>query len=588
MKKFTLSLVAILLSVWCFGQNKPAKTEVSSLSQSKTSFTNENQSLHQPQPKIFYSSEKSSAKADYMTQNFDGTWLSGSWTQTILLTAKTWQQNNPSATPFTTVDPSSLYSAICPYSLPTELQNEYLKTPNITGTSGAISLFLKFWAGYSYNWLPVGGQGNPGATLRCLISTNSGTSWTTLWDANNTPLFTAWGWHQILVDISAYKTAPFMLAWQVTGADGDLMALDNVAVYEPPSNDIGISAITSPMTTCNLLSSSEPIVVTISNYGYSPISNFNVSYKVNNNTPVTANYTGTINSGQTATYTFSGANAANLSVGGTYTIKAYSSLSGDVLASNDTSTSVIKVGAANVPFSMGFETTEDISGWTLNDANLDTYYWGLYSSGTYAHTGTQYISYPYNMSSAADDWFWTKCTNYIAGTNYVLKFWYAQELSSYVESLRVKIGSSNSIAAMTTQLVNLPSISNTSYIQSITNFTVPTSGVYYIGFQCYSAADQGDLNIDDISVDIYVDVNENSEAAKYNVFPNPANNLISVNAPEHIKQITIVNTLGAVVQNETVNSNSVALNTSSLQNGLYFIQIETANGIVTKKIQIIR
>ena len=86
-----------------------------------------------------------------------------------------------------------------------------------------------------------------------------------------------------------------MLAWQVTGADGDLMALDNVAVYEPPSNDIGVSAITSPMTTCNLLSSSEPIVVTISNYGYSPISNFNVSYKINNNTPVTANYTGTIN-----------------------------------------------------------------------------------------------------------------------------------------------------------------------------------------------------------------------------------------------------------------------------------------------------
>ena len=379
-----------------------------------------------------------------------------------------------------------------------------------------------------------------------------------------------------------------MLAWQVTGADGDLMALDNVNVLEPPANDAGVSAITAPVTTCNLLSSAENIVVTILNSGSSAISGFNVSYKVNNNTPVTAIYSGTINGGTSASYTFTGANAANLSTAGTYSIKAYTSLTGDALATNDTAYTTITVGTTSIPFTMGFESTEDLNGWTVADNNTDGYTWGLYSDAANAHTGTDFIGYSYNTASAADDWFFTKCTTYNSGTNYVLKYYYKGSSALYTERMRVYRGSSNTVAAMTTQLVNLTSITNTTYTLSSTNFTVPSTGTYYLGFQCRSAADQDLLMIDDISVDVVLGIDNNGISLQTEVFPNPASNLITVNSKEKIKQLTLLNIVGSVVYKQLVDANNANINTISLQNGIYFVQIETEQGIVTKKIQIVK
>jgi len=588
MKKFTLLLIAIAVSFSSIGQIKTQQTIKSPLVLSKTSLGTTNQNLESGNSKIYFPTKHSQAKATYLTQNFDGTFLPTGWTQSILLTTKTWMQGNPSADPFTNIDPTNVYSTICPYSLPAETQNEWLKTPSISGTSGAAALFLEFWAGYSYDWLPAGGQGNPGATLQCKISTDGGSTWNLLWDANNTPAFTGWVWRQVLIDISAYKSAPFMLAWQVTGADGDLMALDNVNVLEPPANDAGVSAITAPVTTCNLLSSAENIVVTILNSGSSAISGFNVSYKVNNNTPVTAIYSGTINGGTSASYTFTGANAANLSTAGTYSIKAYTTLTGDALATNDTAYTTITVGTTSIPFTMGFESTEDLNGWTVADNNTDGNTWGLYSDAANAHTGTDFIGYSYNTASAADDWFFTKCTTYNSGTNYVLKYYYKGSSALYTERMRVYRGSSNTVAAMTTQLVNLTSITNTTYTLSSTNFTVPSTGTYYLGFQCRSAADQDLLMIDDISVDVVLGIDNNGISLQTEVFPNPASNLITVNSKEKIKQLTLLNIVGSVVYKQLVDANNANINTISLLNGIYFVQIETEQGIVTKKIQIVK
>ncbi|MEI6123209.1 MAG: choice-of-anchor J domain-containing protein [Bacteroidota bacterium] len=586
MKKTLFLIVAIAITVSCFGQIKSSQTKQGTKYLSKTWLNADNQNLLNSKPKVIQPTGFSQAKVNYMTQNFDGTFVPTGWTQTILLTTKTWMQGNPTADPFTNIDPTNVFSAFCPYSLPAETQSEWLKSPSITGTSGAAALFLQFWAGYSYDYLPAGGLGNPGATLQCKISSDGGSTWTTLWDANNTPAFTGWVWRQVLVDISAYKSAPFMLAWHVSGADGDLIALDNAVVLEPPANDAGVSGISSPITTCSLLSSSQNIVVTIQNSGSSPISGFDVSYKINNGTAVTANYTGTIAGGASAVYTFTGAYAANMSTAGTYNIKSYTSLGGDVNATNDTAYASVAVGAASVPVIMGFESTENLQGWTVLDANTDGYTWGLYT-GT-GHTGTDYIGYSYNTASAANDWFFTKCTNLNSGTNYVLKFWYRGASTSFTEKMRVKIGTAPTAAGMTTQLVQYANIASATWTLSSTNFTVPSSGVYYIGFQCYSAADQYDLYMDDISVDVLVGVDENTVSAQTEVYPNPASNLITVNAPEKIRELSMLNMLGSLVYSQVVNANTVSINTTALQNGIYFIKIETESGTITKKIQVIR
>ena len=113
---------------------------------------------------------------------------------------------------------------------------------------------------------------------------------------------------------------------------------DQVAVFKFASDfdyDIGISNITAPVS--GTLTNSEQITVEITNYGLQSVSNFQVQYQIDNGSVVTENYTGTIASGATATFTF--ATTADMSnVGHTYTITASTALSNDQDNTNDSAT----------------------------------------------------------------------------------------------------------------------------------------------------------------------------------------------------------------------------------------------------------
>jgi hypothetical protein len=359
-------------------------------------------------------------------------------------------------------------------------------------------------------------------------------------------------------------------------------------VGPPPANDAGVTAITAPISTCATLSATEDIVVTIKNYGTSAISGFPVSYKINNNAPVTVNYTASIAGGATASYTFTGANAANLSAPGFYTIKAYTSLTGDATHTNDTTTVYLTVGTATVPYFMGFEATDNLLGWSVIDANSDLYTWNIYTSAKYAHTGDGFAAYDYNLdaTTAADDWLFTKCISLSSGNSYQLKFYYRALDIAWEEAMNVNIGTVNSVAGMTTQLVDLPSITDTTYPSSTTIFTVPSTGTYYIGFHCKSLANKDLLLIDDISIDLITGVAENS-VQDISVYPNPANDKLFI-LSDNIKNVEIFNLLGKVVfETETINPNG-SIDIANLPKGTYIVRITKDNSVISKKINIIR
>lgn len=100
------------------------------------------------------------------------------------------------------------------------------------------------------------------------------------------------------------------------------------------ANDIGVTAITAPVTSDNL--GNETVTVTIENFGTASQSNFDVSYTVNAGTPVVEQVPGPLAGGATTSYSFT--TLANLSADGAYTIVAQTQLSGDANASNDSST----------------------------------------------------------------------------------------------------------------------------------------------------------------------------------------------------------------------------------------------------------
>ncbi|GAB4369806.1 MAG: hypothetical protein Kow0042_11690 [Calditrichia bacterium] len=152
------------------------------------------------------------------------------WTQQILNTNNTWIQGNPQNNNFNQIDPTSQSSAICPWVA--QNQDEWLITPQFSLGDGTAS--LEFYAGYSTQWLTS-------ATLKLHISTDGGSSWSQLWEAENDGQ--SWMWRQKMINLSPYVNQQNLkLAWQYVGNDGDLVGLDGVKLILTPPTGIEVSS----------------------------------------------------------------------------------------------------------------------------------------------------------------------------------------------------------------------------------------------------------------------------------------------------------------------------------------------------------
>ena len=83
--------------------------------------------------------------------------------------------------------------------------------------------------------------------------------------------------------------------------------------------------------------------------------------------------------------------------------------------------------------------------------------------------------------------------------------------------------------------------------------------------------------------DVILSIHE-YQSSSINVYPNPATNIVNVKSDIQINSVIVYNYLGQVIVTEKVNTNLYQLNSSQYQSGVYFIQIETNEGIVTKRI----
>ena len=115
--------------------------------------------------------------------------------------------------------------------------------------------------------------------------------------------------------------------------------------------DTGIVNIDSP--TSGLLTDSEIITISIFNYGENSISNFDVSYQLDDGTIITETFIGTIASGETAQYTFNA--TVDMSIlGNIYSITSFVTLSEDGDFENDSFTSEVThlnandIGVSNI------------------------------------------------------------------------------------------------------------------------------------------------------------------------------------------------------------------------------------------------
>ena len=76
--------------------------------------------------------------------------------------------------------------------------------------------------------------------------------------------------------------------------------------------------------------------------------------------------------------------------------------------------------------------------------------------------------------------------------------------------------------------------------------------------------------------------------ASLDLFPNPASSNLTIVSDEHIHEIRMIDMLGKVVYAANVESDRYTLNVSEFYNGVYFVQVLTSQGFVTKRVQISR
>ncbi len=231
-------------------------------------------------------------------------------------------------------------------------------------------------------------------TISVAVSTNNGASYSRV-QAFPRQIAGAAKWTKFVVDLSAYAGQVVKIGLDGLSNYGNNMHLDRIKVYEPAPTDMGVTAVVTPTTsTCG--GSNQTATVTIKNTGTASIDfsvkNVTVAFKTTG--AVTQTFSTVLTSGTLASGATNNVNVTttlDLSANGTYNIKAWTEVTGDGDASNDTlATSATKTAPISLPVKVNFENAGSLpSGWSGNMSALS------------GHGNASTYSAAYNLYSTA-------------------------------------------------------------------------------------------------------------------------------------------------------------------------------------------
>ncbi len=146
------------------------------------------------------------------------------------------------------------------------------------------------------------------------------------------------------------------------------VGIDDVFISPPLARDIAaLSVVNTSSADCG--SEADKVTITLSNFGTSAVTGFNVAYSINDGAPIVENVgTLTIPPGMQASYTFN--TSFNSSQAGSYRIKAWSVVAGELFPANDTIRFTFFT-SRSIPFAENFEMGSLPNGWSADtDASV--------------------------------------------------------------------------------------------------------------------------------------------------------------------------------------------------------------------------
>ncbi len=104
----------------------------------------------------------------------------------------------------------------------------------------------------------------------------------------------------------------------------------------------------------------------------------------------------------------------------------------------------------------------------------------------------------------------------------------------------------------------------------------------YVAIQCVSE-DAFVFMIDNLMITTITGIEEN-EVGNINIYPNPATGFVNIESTDMLKSVSLINYTGQVVYQTPVNNNQIRISTNDLPTGVYFVRMETVNGISNHKL----
>lgn len=176
-------------------------------------------------------------------------------------------------------------------------------------------------------------------------------------------------WKVRHVDLDAYTGGLVQFRFRgLRGGDRSDMAIDDIFLYEPIGQDVGINNVSSPSGDgCTL--GQDQVTLTVENFGLTPIAanSIQVSYSINDSPEVRDTIPGALAVGATTTFTFPG--TVDMSTPGNKEVVLRTRLLGDSLKLNDRYVQNVYNRNMGLPFSFEDFERDGTDSWTRFPSN---------------------------------------------------------------------------------------------------------------------------------------------------------------------------------------------------------------------------
>lgn len=381
----------------------------------------------------------------------------------------------------------------------------------------------------------------------------------------------------------------------ITNAGGIPSSCDPL---EPDNIDAQLLSIVSPVAFYSEAQQIVP-VVTIRNNGVDNITEADVSYVLNSDDPVVVNWTGSLETGETADVSF---DAIDI-VTGNHVFVATVTVAGDENPDNNSMTRNFTVAdcseSINIPFNEDFDSADLPSCWIVQNQH-PTHTWasttGYNIGGTTPvdpQIGSHFWYVNWSDTQAQDEWLISPSFDLSDVPNPEMKFWFNGNYHWSVDPndncdliLLVSVDGGDWVEVWNE--TDHPDFTSTaaSYVWLETIIDLGNYvGVADFRFAFrYTGFDGAQFAIDNITIEEQGTTSAciNKLSIGIDVYPNPADShiIISLQEISSGNSLSIYNQLGQKVINAEINTQLFEVSVKDLSKGMYFINIIDSNGVI--------